>query len=90
MRGAAGTVGRRRGAGHVMSPDPVEGGAAAPCFPDVPRLALDELLEQLMARAQEVVNTQGRLRGLLRANQMIGSDLTLPVVLRRVVDARGS
>ena len=57
------------------------------CFPDVPRLALDELLEQLMARAQEVVNTQGRLRGLLRANQMIGSDLALPVVLRRVVDA---
>ena len=56
-------------------------------FPDVPRLALDELLEQLMARAQEVVNTQGRLRGLLRANQMIGSDLALPVVLRRVVDA---
>ena len=56
-------------------------------FPDVPRLALDELLEQLMARAQEVVNTQGRLRGLLRANQMIGSDLALPVVLRRVVEA---
>jgi signal transduction histidine kinase len=56
-------------------------------FPDVPRLALDELLEQLMTRAQEVVNTQGRLRGLLRANQMIGSDLALPVVLRRVVEA---
>ena len=56
-------------------------------FPDVPRLALDELLEQLMTRAQEVVNTQGRLRGLFRANQMIGSDLALPVVLRRVVEA---
>ena len=40
-----------------------------------------------MARAQEVANTQGRLRGLLRANLMIGSDLALPVVLRRVVHA---
>jgi GAF domain-containing protein len=62
-------------------------GDAALRFPDVPRLALDELLEQLMARAQEVVNTQGRLRGLLRANQMIGCDLALPVVLRRFVEA---
>jgi len=63
------------------------GGDGGLHFPDVPRLALDQLLEQLMARAQEVANTQGRLRGLLRANQMIGSDLALPVVLRRVVDA---
>ncbi len=63
------------------------GGAPGLRFPDVQRLALDDLLEQLMARAQEVANTQGRLRGLLRANQMIGSDLALPVVLRRVVHA---
>lgn len=86
VRGAAGTVGRP-GGGPVKSPDPVEGEKAALRFPDVPRLALDELLEQLMARAKEVANTQGRLRGLLRANQMIGSDLALPAVLRRVVDA---
>jgi hypothetical protein len=58
------------------------GGDGALRFPDAPRLALDELLEQLMARAQ------GRLRGLLRANQMIGSDLALPVVLRVVGAAR--
>ena len=70
------------GTGHGRS-----GEDGALRFPDVPRLALDELLEQLMTRAQEVVNTQGRLRGLLRANQMIGSDLALPVVLRRVVEA---
>ena len=38
-------------------------------FPRLPRLELDELLAQLVERAQEVMATQGRLRGLLRANQ---------------------
>ena len=38
-------------------------------FPDLPRLELDQLLAQLVERAQEVMATQGRLRGLLRANQ---------------------
>jgi signal transduction histidine kinase len=56
-------------------------------FPDVPRLELDQLLEQLVARAEDVRVAQGRLRGLLRANQMIISDLALPVVLRRLVVA---
>lgn len=56
-------------------------------FPDLPRLELDELLSQLVSRAQEVMGTQGRLRGLLRANQAIIGDLALPVVLRRIVEA---
>jgi signal transduction histidine kinase len=56
-------------------------------FPDQPRLELDQLLGQLVARAQEVLATQGRLRGLLHANQMIIGDLALPGVLRSVVDA---
>ena len=56
-------------------------------FPDVPRLELDELLTQLVQRAQEVASTQGRLRGLLHANQMISGDLGLPVLLERIVDA---
>jgi signal transduction histidine kinase len=56
-------------------------------FPDLPRLELDQLLGQLVGRAQEVMSTQSRLRGLLRANQMIISDLGLAVVLRRIVDA---
>ena len=56
-------------------------------FPDLPRLELDQLLGQLVDRAQEVIATQGRLRGLLRANQLIITDLTLPVVLRRIVEA---
>ncbi len=54
-------------------------------FPDVPRLELDELLEQLRDRADDVLSTQGRLRGLLRANATVASDLSLNVVLRRIV-----
>lgn len=40
-----------------------------------------------MERAHEVLETQSRLRGLLRANQMIVGDLDLPAVLRRIVEA---
>jgi signal transduction histidine kinase len=56
-------------------------------FPDLPRLELDQLLGQLVERAQEVQVTQGRLRGLLKANQVISSDLALPVLLRHIVEA---
>ncbi|SDZ22120.1 Histidine kinase-like ATPase domain-containing protein [Asanoa ishikariensis] len=56
-------------------------------FPDLPRLELDQLLSQLVERAQEVMATQGRLRGLLRANQLIIGDLGLPAALRRIVEA---
>ncbi|GAB6899068.1 sensor histidine kinase [Kineosporia succinea] len=56
-------------------------------FPDLPRLELDQLLGQLIERANEVMGTQGRLRGLLRANQLVNGGLTLNTVLRRVVEA---
>jgi GAF domain-containing protein len=56
-------------------------------FPDLPRLELDQLLGQLVDRAQEVMATQGRLRGLLRAIQLIIGDLDLPTVLRHVAEA---
>jgi two-component system, NarL family, sensor histidine kinase DevS len=52
-----------------------------------PRLELDQLLAQLVDRAQDVMGTQNRLRGLLRANRVIVGDLALPVVLRRIVAA---
>lgn len=61
--------------------------APAPRFPDGPKLELDELLRQLIHRAQDVVATQSRLRGLLRANRTIVGNLTLPVLLRRIVEA---
>lgn len=53
-------------------------------FPQIARLELDDLLEQLVERAQDVLNTQGRLRGLLAATRAISSDLSLPLLLRRI------
>jgi signal transduction histidine kinase len=55
-------------------------------FPDSPRMELDQLLAQLVERAQEVMHTQGRLRGLLRANQAVMGELGLPAALRRIVE----
>lgn len=63
------------------------GDTRALTFPDLPRPELDQLLGQVVERAQEVLSTQGRLRGLLWANQVIAGDLALPVVLRRIADA---
>lgn len=60
---------------------------AEPASLEGPRLELDELLTQLVDRAQDVMAAQGRLRGLLRANRLIVGDLALPVVLRRIVEA---
>src|SRR3954463_8720687 len=56
-------------------------------FPDGPRLELDQLLGQLVDRAQEVMGTQGRLRGLLRANRLVGGELSSSSVLQRTADA---
>src|SRR5690242_7374301 len=53
--------------------------SAAPNFPEIARLDLDDLLTQLIDRAQEVMSTQSRLRGLLTATQAISMDLSLPV-----------
>jgi len=56
-------------------------------FPDNARGELDRALSDLMQRAQDVLETQGRLRALLRANQAVIEHLDLPVVLRRIVEA---
>jgi signal transduction histidine kinase len=56
-------------------------------FPDMPRLELDQLLVQLIDRADDVLATRGRLRGLLRANALVAGELSLPVVLRQIVGA---
>ena len=74
---------------HGIAPD--EAGAvdvlAGLGFPNQPRLELDELLVQLVDRANEVLAAQGRLRGLLRASALVAGDLSLPVVLRQIVGA---
>jgi signal transduction histidine kinase len=63
------------------------GAAGGLGFPDVPLLELDELLMQLVDRAGDVLAAQGRLRGLLRANALVAGDLSLPVVLRQIVES---
>jgi signal transduction histidine kinase len=56
-------------------------------FPDIPKLELDELIDQLVDRAQDVKRAQGRLRALLRAIETITGDLALEVVLHNVVES---
>lgn len=56
-------------------------------FPDVPKLELDELIDQLIERAEGVRRAQGRLRALLRAIETITGDLSLELVLRNIVEA---
>jgi signal transduction histidine kinase len=56
-------------------------------FPDMPRLELDQLLVQLVDRADDALAAQERLRGLLRANALVAGELSLPVVLRQIVAA---
>jgi signal transduction histidine kinase len=56
-------------------------------FPGARKLELDELIDQLVERAQEVKQTQGRLRALLRAIETVAGDLSLETVLRNVVEA---
>ncbi|WFR67470.1 hypothetical protein P9139_02645 [Curtobacterium flaccumfaciens] len=56
-------------------------------FPNGPRTALERTIGELVDRAQEVLATQGRLRGLLRANRLVVEELDLTAVLRRIVEA---
>lgn len=56
-------------------------------FTDVPKLELDELIDQLVERAQDVKRSQGRLRALLHAIETVTSDLALDSVLRNVIEA---
>lgn len=56
-------------------------------FPDGPRSELERSIEGLMANAQRVLRTQGRLRSLLQANHLVVEELELEQVLRRIVQA---
>ncbi len=78
-------------AGQADDELPVAAAVPAPqtdvTFPSIARLELDDLLEQLIERAQDVLSTQGRLRGLLAATRAISSDLTLDALLRRITQS---
>jgi len=56
-------------------------------FPDLPRSQLEKVIEELVGTAQNVLQTQGRLRSLLSASRIVSGELDLPVVLRRIVEA---
>jgi signal transduction histidine kinase len=56
-------------------------------FPDLPKVELDQLIEQLVDRARGVQRSQGRLRALLRAIETVTGELALDAVLRHVVEA---
>ena len=53
----------------------------------MPKLELDDLIDQLVDRAQGVQHAQGRLRSLLQAIETVTGDLALEHVLRNVVEA---
>jgi signal transduction histidine kinase len=76
---------------HPAAPDPASGSPESVehelTFPDVPRLRLEQLIGELTDQAQQVLTAQGRLRALVRANADVIADLSLPVVLRRIVTA---
>lgn len=52
-----------------------------------PRTPIDGLIRELLERADEVLSAETRLRGLLDAVVTIATDLSLPAVLRRIVQA---
>ncbi|MFB6520445.1 GAF domain-containing protein [Streptomyces sp. NPDC056401] len=58
-----------------------------PAHGGMPRLRLDELLDELQVRIDEVRGTRDRLNGLLEAVMSVGRELDLPQVLRGIVEA---
>jgi signal transduction histidine kinase len=66
---------------------PNELSAAAVGGPLLPHMRLDELLAELQARLEAVLATRDRTHALLEAVVSIGTDLDLPTMLRRMVEA---
>lgn len=62
-------------------------GPATIGFPDAPRSELERTIEELIERAQKVLETEGRLRDLLQANSAVVEKLELGEVLRRIIEA---
>jgi len=56
-------------------------------FPDLPRSELDRTIEELISRANEVRQSESRLRALVRATQAVAEEIDLSIVLRRIVEA---
>jgi hypothetical protein len=93
---------RRRAALRRCSPDGLEyevvagiGGDDLTRGPDAPAAAarsailpIDDLMAQMIDRAEEIISAQQRLRQLISANRaIISSELSLPAVLHTIVAA---
>ncbi|MCL2734797.1 MAG: GAF domain-containing protein, partial [Actinomycetia bacterium] len=63
--------------------DGSEGGEAG----RLPRLELDQLLDELQVRIDAARGTQNRIHSLLEAVLSVGRELDLPHVLRRIVES---
>ena len=55
--------------------------------PLLPQLRLDELLAELQARLQAILDTRDRSHALIEAVVAVGSQLELEIVLRQIVEA---
>lgn len=53
---------------------------------DAPNLQLDDLLAQLVDHAEQMRSAHDRLRGLMRANSAVVTDLGLAALLQRIVE----
>jgi hypothetical protein len=56
-------------------------------MPDLSSLRLHTLLSELVERAGKVIESEGRLARLLDAVVAVASDLSMPDVLRRIVES---
>jgi signal transduction histidine kinase len=75
----------------VAEPRPDQPGAVAPfqsssLLPALSTLEVDELLRQVVDRMEDLRGTNRRMRMLLEAVITVGSDLSLPVLLRQIVE----
>ena len=72
----------------MTAPPGPEPGAEHPApsvWSDRSRLRLDELLQEVISRTEEMAAGQDRMRGLLDAVVALSSDLALPVLLQQIV-----
>jgi signal transduction histidine kinase len=71
--------------GAPAAPDPPAPREVPALIPDLGRLRLQTLLEELVERATSVIAAESRLQRLLDAVVSVAADLSLPDVLRRIV-----
>jgi signal transduction histidine kinase len=71
---------------HEPAEDPDAGTGRTGMLPDLSSLQVDELLTQVVDRVEDLRGSNRRMRKLLEAVIVVGSDLSLPVLLRQIVE----